>query len=171
MSWVNIFISERYINILTNAIKYNQINRKLEIFAYVIMKNRFHLICRSEKLVNAISSIKSYSAKFIIQQFKDDNRVDILQLFEENKLPSKTDRQYQIWQEGFHPQKIAGEKMYKQKLDYIHYNPVKAGYVDDPLKWKYSSAIDYYEGKEGVIKLDCFVTTLERSNEGKEKSN
>jgi len=154
VKWINIFTSEKYFKILTEAIKYNQQNKDLEVFAYVIMKNHFHLLCRSEKLKNIISSIKSYSAKGIIQQLKDDKNVKTLKVFEENKLPFKEDRQYQIWQEGFHPEEIVSEKMYYQKLEYIHSNPVKAEYVDDILKWEYSSAKDYIEGKEGLIKLD-----------------
>lgn len=156
VNWVDIFTSEKYFRILINAIKYNQEKRNLEISAYVLMKNHFHLICRSDKLVNAISSIKSYSAKCIIQQLKNDNKFKVLKVFEQNKLPSKKDRKYQIWQEGFHPQELTNEKIYQQKITYIHNNPVEAGYVDDILKWKYCSAVDYYEEKEGVIKLDCF---------------
>jgi putative transposase len=154
VNWINIFTSEKYIKILTDAIKYNQKNKDLEVFAYVIMKNHFHLLCRSEKLKNIISSIKSYSAKGIIQQLKDDNKFEILKTFEENKLPFKTDRQYQVWQEGFHPEEIIGEKMYYQKLKYIHNNPIKAEYVEGILEWKYSSVRDYMEGLQGLIKLD-----------------
>jgi len=157
VNWVEIFTSDKYFRILIDAIKYNRDKRNLEISAYVLMKNHFHLICRSDKLANAVSSIKSYSAKKIIQQLKEDNRFNILKLFEQNKLPSKKDRQYQIWQEGFHPQELTNEKIYRQKLNYIHNNPITAGYVDDILKWEYCSAVDYYEEKEGVIKLDCFT--------------
>ena len=31
----------------------------------------------------------------------------------------------------------------RQKLDYIHHNPVKRGYVDQPEHWRYSSARNY----------------------------
>jgi putative transposase len=154
VNFVNIFTSEKYIKILIDAIKYNQENKNFEVYAYVIMKNHFHMLCSSEKLSNIISSIKSYSAKNIIRQLKDDSKFDILKLFEENKLPFKSDRQYQVWQEGFHPEEILGDNMFYQKLKYIHDNPVKAEYVDDKLKWKYSSAQDYLEGKQGLIKLD-----------------
>jgi hypothetical protein len=34
--------------------------------------------------------------------------------------------------------------MAHQKLDYLYYNPVDAGFVTKPEEWKYSSAIDYY---------------------------
>ena len=33
--------------------------------------------------------------------------------------------------------------MMEQKLEYIHWNPVKRGYVDDPTHWRYSSARNY----------------------------
>ena len=59
------------------------------------------------------------------------------------KDPRKTDRSYQFWQEGNQPKQIAGDEMMRQKLEYIHYNPVKRGYVDDPLHWRYSSARNY----------------------------
>ena len=31
----------------------------------------------------------------------------------------------------------------RQKIEYIHFNPVKRGYVDEPEHWRYSSARDY----------------------------
>lgn len=120
------------------------------------MKNHFHLLCRAEKLSNVMSSIKSYSAKKIIEYLKFNNRNDILKVFRDNKLSFKHDRSYQIWQEGFHPQEIAGDEIYNQKLNYIHNNPVNAGYVDNAVDWKYSSARFYHLEEEGVIKIKVF---------------
>ena len=45
---------------------------------------------------------------------------------------------------------IQNDEMMRQKLDYIHLNPVKRGFVDDPAHWRYSSARNY-AGQEGVI--------------------
>ena len=42
--------------------------------------------------------------------------------------------------------------MIDQKLEYIHNNPVKAGFVDEPEHYLYSSAINYSGGK-GMIDL------------------
>jgi len=49
--------------------------------------------------------------------------------------------------------------MAHQKLDYIHNNPVEAGFVTKAEEWKYSSAIDYYGGKEllEIIKLVTLI--------------
>jgi putative transposase len=48
-----------------------------------------------------------------------------------------------LWQEGSHPKVIETEEVLRQKLEYIHQNPVKRGYVSDPTHWRYSSARNY----------------------------
>jgi hypothetical protein len=47
------------------------------------------------------------------------------------------------------------DAMMISKINYIHQNPVKRGYVDDPTHWRYSSAKDYEE-MEGLIKVERF---------------
>ena len=68
------------------------------------------------------------------------------------KKHHKSDRELQFWQEGMHPELIQSDKMLKQKIDYIHQNPVKRGYVDEAQHWCYSSARDYL-GIKGVISV------------------
>ena len=66
------------------------------------------------------------------------------------KKAHKTDRAYQFWQEDVHPQFIQNEEMMRQKIEYIHRNPVERGYVDNPEHWRYSSARNY-QGMDGLI--------------------
>jgi len=160
VNWINIFNNDKYVQLLIDAIKFNQKDKDLEIFAYVIMKNHFHIICRANDLKKAVSSIKSYSAKQIIKQLKADNEYDILKIFELYKMKYKTDRKYQIWQEGYHPQEIVDDKMYQNKIHYVHYNPVKAGYVNDICDWEFSSAGDYYRRVRGSIELSVQIFGL-----------
>jgi len=51
-----------------------------------------------------------------------------------------------IWQQRYDRQVIITEKVLLTKIQYIHHNPVKAGLVDSPGKWPWSSAIDYAGG-------------------------
>ena len=44
-----------------------------------------------------------------------------------------------IWQRRFWEHLIKDEEDYKNHLDYIHYNPVKHGYVQRAIDWLYSS--------------------------------
>ncbi|WP_245587413.1 hypothetical protein [Cylindrospermum stagnale] len=65
----------------------------------------------------------------------------------------KTKQEYQVWQEGFDPQVILDEEMFRQKLDYIHNNPVQRGYVDEPIYWRYSSCRNYI-GQPGLLQVE-----------------
>lgn len=45
--------------------------------------------------------------------------------------------------------------MFYQKLEYIHMNPVEAGFVENAEDYLYSSTRDYY-GKKGLVEL-CYI--------------
>jgi putative transposase len=51
-----------------------------------------------------------------------------------------------VWYK-FSDRGIRGERHYWRALNYIHYNPVKHGYVEDPYEWDWSSVHVYYETK------------------------
>jgi len=156
-NWLPIFDDEKYIQILFDAIKYNQKSRDLKVYAYVIMPDHLHMILQSEKLTNIMQSIKSYTAKEIIKELKSDNKRTFLRKLKLDKLEHKTQSEFQVWQEGFHPQIILNDMMMEQKCNYIHMNPVRKGLVDAPEKWKYSSYLFYYFDKKvdlEIVKFD-----------------
>ena len=92
-----------------------------------------------------IANFKSFTARSIIDLLEKNNASYVLNQLEFHKLKHKTKQDYQLWQEGFHPQAISNEEMFRQKLDYIHHNPVQRGYVDEPSHWRYSSYRNYLE--------------------------
>jgi hypothetical protein len=95
-----------------------------------------------------------YTAKNLIR-YLDKNRVKtILEQLAFYKKAHKTDRAYQFWQEGVHPEFIQNEEMMRQKIEYIHRNPVERGYVDNPEHWRYSSARNY-QGMDGLLLQVC----------------
>jgi hypothetical protein len=50
---------------------------------------------------------------------------------------------------------VISEAVMREKLDYIHQNPVKRGYVDEPEHWRYSSACNY-AGRKGLVEVDAW---------------
>jgi len=48
-----------------------------------------------------------------------------------------------VWQEGLEAKLIQNDVTMRSKIEYIHHNPVKRGYVDNATHWRYSSARDY----------------------------
>lgn len=132
-----------------------QDNDRIEIYAYILMENHLHLIASSKELSKEIGIFKSFTARKIIDYLKERNAKDILKLLNFYKLKHRLDRDYQLWQEGSNPKQINNEKMMIQKIEYIHFNPVKRGYIDEPVHWRYSSARNY-EGLEGMIEISQF---------------
>ena len=53
-----------------------------------------------------------------------------------------------IWQRRFWEHEVRDETDYKNHVEYIHYNPVKHGYVESPADWPYSSIHKYIELNE-----------------------
>jgi REP element-mobilizing transposase RayT len=130
-----------------------QKRNRMTVYAYVFMKTHLHLVAASENLSQEIANLKSFTARRIIDTLKEKNEYTLLEQLARAKALHKKDRQYQVWQEGSHPQLIQDEAMMRQKIEYIHQNPVKGGLVSDPIQWKYSSAANY-EGLPGLLDVE-----------------
>jgi len=100
-----------------------------------------------------VSSFKSYTARQLIDYLKQHHIEQLLTRLSFSKRAHKYDRDFQFWQEGVHAEMVFNENIMREKLKYIHENPVKRGYVDRAEYWRYSSASNY-EGLGGVIDVD-----------------
>ena len=152
LNWIPIFTRPDTVQIILNALNHRQQNRELRIYAYVILENHMHMVAQSPRLKKEIASFKSYTARQIIDYLKQKNAKRILEQLSFFKKQHKKDRQHQVWEEGCHPEQIQSEAMLRQKIDYIHNNPVKRSYVDEPAHWRYSSARTY-EGQTGLMPI------------------
>jgi putative transposase len=154
VEWIPVFTSEKYYRIIIDTIKFYQLHNNLEVFAFVILPEHFHMVMRCKELKKTIQNIKMYSAKLIISELRKDNKLEVLNKLSSCKKEYKVNSNYQVWQEGFHPQVILNEKIYAQKINYIHYNPVRRGLVDEITDWKYSSAGFYFNDTESLIEIN-----------------
>ena len=70
----------------------------------------------------------------------------------------KQEQQYKVWQNGYHAELIYSNKFIKQKMDYIHNNPVMEKIVTMPEDYYFSSARNYaaLENELEVVLLDLF---------------
>ncbi len=152
VEWLPLFASRPIAQILLDSLQFLQMHKRLTLYAYVILENHLHLIAQADDLSKEMGDFKSWTARAIIDFLRAKNAQRTLTQLGFYKLRHKTDRHHQLWQEGSHPQLIQGEAMMRQKVEYIHNNPVKRGYVDLPVHWRYSSARNYAE-REGLINV------------------
>jgi len=153
VNWLPLFSNDQYFTLLINALKHARLQKNLQIHAYVLMKNHFHLIVSGHNWAKTLQEFKSFTAHGIIQLLKQTKQDRILSRLRILKKAWKTKSYYQVWQEGFHPQLLQDDEMFGQKMEYIHWNPVKSGYVETPEDWQYSSARNY-AGMERVLDID-----------------
>jgi putative transposase len=140
--WKHLLKEENYKNIIVDALRFLVKEEKVTINGFVIMSNHLHIIWQSkgnnsiQKIQN--SFIKHTSKEFKKQLEKDDN----LKAYEVNAI----DRKYNFWQRDSLNIELFTAAVFNQKLNYIHYNPVKAGLCNLPEEYHFSSALYYAKG-------------------------
>lgn len=152
VGWLPVFTRSETSDLLLESLHFLQSNDDFKLYGYVILENHLHFICQSEDQSGCVRRFKSYTARKIIDHLEQVKARSLLQHLTFYRKKYKKDSRYQLWQEGSHPQQIFSEKVMRQKLEYIHHNPVARGYVDDPLHWRRSSARNYV-GLEGLIEV------------------
>ncbi|MFZ2968406.1 MAG: transposase [Sulfuricurvum sp.] len=153
LHWIPIFTRMETVQIVLESLKYLQKSDNLKIYAYVILENHLHLIASSDDISKSMQKFKSFTAKEILHYLQQQNAKTILDQLAFYKKAHKTETFYQLWQEGIHPKRIQDEVMMIERINYIHQNPLKRGYVDEAKHWRYSSARDY-EDIEGLLEVE-----------------
>ena len=150
LNWLPIFTRPDTVQIILDALTWRQNHKEVKVYSFVILENHMHCILQAPDLQQQVHDFKAFTAKEILRYLKENNIHILLEQLSFYKKSHKTDSNYQFWQEGSHPQLIQSKEMLRQKLDYIHLNPVKRGYVDEAMHWRYSSARNY-QGHAGLI--------------------
>jgi len=157
VDWVDIFSRKIYRDIIIDSLKYCIAEKGLKVYGYVIMTNHLHLIVTSStgKLSDTIRDFKKFTANEIlktIQNEPESRREWILHRFQWNAKHHKRNETHQIWTHDNHAIEISTLPFFSQKLEYIHSNPVRAGWVEREEDYLYSSAKVLY-GKKDMIPI------------------
>jgi REP element-mobilizing transposase RayT len=123
------------------------------------MPSHIHLIYRAKDNNPEVilGRFKEFTTKKLVKNIEsniqESRREWMLWMFKRAAAKTSNVTSYQFWQHHNNPIELWSADVIQQKADYIHNNPVAAGFVDEPWYWKYSSAIDYADGK-GLIDID-----------------
>lgn len=169
VGWIDLFTRDRYRKIIIQNLDYCQRKKGLRVIAYVVMSNHLHLVARAagdEPLSGIIRDFKSYSAKQMITSIKNEpesRREWLIIVMEYYARFNKRNAAYQCWKQENHAVEVYSPKVIRQKINYIHQNPVKAGWVLDPTHYVYSSARNYI-GMSGILDVEVWESPF--SDEG-----
>ncbi|MBC8179557.1 transposase [candidate division KSB1 bacterium] len=132
------FFNDNRKKLLFDSIIFNFVERNSwELIAFFVGNNHYHILLNSGNNSKALPII-----------IKNIHRYTAIKL---NKIDNKIGRQvwYQYWDTI-----ITSEKSFYARFNYIHYNPVKHGYVKKSEDYKFCSYGYYYEkNKEDVIEI------------------
>jgi putative transposase len=111
---------------LVSSILFGSKNNWFDLIAFVVMPDHLHLITipKGKNISQIMHSIKSFSSK---------------------KINKATQREGSVWQSSFRDLTLWSEEVVIEKVNYIHYNPVRKGLVSDPEDYKYSTANKRFE--------------------------
>jgi hypothetical protein len=80
-------------------------------------------------------------------------------LLELETIDNQGNKNRKFWQVGNHAIELFSEKFVTDKINYIHNNPVEAGFVNEPQEWIYSSAKNYV-GIEGSLNVEFLISKI-----------
>ncbi len=144
--WVDLFTRKECKDIIIENLKYCQEKEQLEIYAYVLMSNHLHMICRrmDKDLKELLGRFESFTAKkllaFIEQDARESRKDWLLFLFQTFAKKNEQYSKHHVWQYTNQPTPLYSLEVIMQKRDYIHQNPVRAGIVKQDFEYIYSSA-------------------------------
>jgi putative transposase len=158
VDWIDIFTRNELKHIIVDSLKYCQSSKGLVIYAWCLMPSHLHMIISTEKepLPGILRDFKKFTSKKVIDVLSliNESRKEwMLEKFKKAGEDLKRITYYKVWQDGNHPELLFSEAFTKQKLDYIHNNPLEAEIVDEPESYLYSSARDYYGTRKGLIEV------------------
>ena len=109
------------------------------LFAYVIMLDHVHLLAsRPSTTSDLLRVIKGITARRLIDYLKVNSHESSLAKLRHQERDRKY--KYSLWQTEKNVFPVFSEGMFLEKVNYIHSNPVRAGLVDRPDQYRWSSA-------------------------------
>jgi len=139
-----------------------------KVAGYVVMPEHFHCILwwdetakRELTIGKIMQGIKGSSSRRIIDQYISTGRQEQLlpPTRKHSDRPHRRNPRAKVWQDDYYDFNIRTEKKLYEKLNYIHYNPVRAGLCENPEDYPYSSAWFYLglEKPKGLMGIICPV--------------
>jgi len=158
--WIDVFVRDSYCCCITESLDYCRKNKGMEVYGYCIMPSHIHMIFRSalNDPSGLIRDFKGFTSrkllKIIAENPRESRKKWLLWMFSKAGESNSNVKQMQFWQQNNQPIEIWSLKVFEQKLNYIHNNPVKSGFVMSPVDWKFSSARNYGDNDHSVLEID-----------------
>ena len=153
---IRIFTRPSFTIPIIDSLNYYRYQYHCKLIGYVVMPDHIHLLIwpTAEKVItDFMRDFKRFTSGRITRQAKVEGKTEWIKRFEE--VGTETQRaEYKVWQDSFWEQSIYTEAFLRQKLNYLHLNPVRAGLCASADDYLYSSYRNYYQDDQRIIEID-----------------
>ncbi len=159
VGWADVFSRKIYRDMVLMSFDYCRNTKGMNLFAYVIMTNHIHAIIQSKNndLSGLVRDFKKFTSKSILNEIhnsgQESRREWLEMIFEYHAKFNKRAEERQLWTHENHAIELSDNQMIDSRLEYIHQNPVRAGWVDNAYDYLFSS-VRNYSGLPGIIEVD-----------------
>lgn len=154
VEWIPLFKYPKYAEIVLNSLSWMQEQKRLLLFAFVIMPTHIHLLIKPEyqSIGEVIQQFGSFTAHEILKKVREDGETDWLKTFEKEKRDPR--HKHGIWQD-IQAKNIFSMDVLGQKMEYIHQNPIAKDWklAANRADYAYSSAGHYDHGRKSIIEI------------------
>ena len=152
---VPIFRDDETCSLFTEALSETRLKDPFKLIGYVLMPDHFHLLVNPIDLniTTVVGKLKGRAASKVLKYLRArDDRYLLSRL--ELARPLASGQTHAVWLQDFSSIDIWSHKFIRQKLNYIHINPLRAGLCDHPAKWRWSSYHAYLPHERGAVPLE-----------------
>jgi len=142
LNWQNLLQADSRKQLLMDSLQFMVETKRIWLYGFVIMPNHIHLLWRRQDAwveKNTDQHFLKYTAQQLKFRMLDSDPSEL-----ECYRSTQSDRQYHIWERRPWKATMYNRKVAAQKIDYIHYNPVKARLCANMEDYQFSS-YRYYE--------------------------
>jgi putative transposase len=147
VDWIPLFGSAPYRQIVLDSLSYLREHKSTELNAFVVMSTHLHCVLwphQGVSVSDVLRDFKRHTSRAISREAVKQGHNEYLDAFAAARSTFRGGRaEYLVWQEGSHPEAIYDDEFARQKIEYIHNNPAKAGLVGKAEEWPHSSARAY----------------------------
>ena len=156
LNWLPVLQNNLHKEIIIEALKKRVDNQQVTVYAFVLMPNHMHLIWHLHDGIIREDFQRDF-LKFTARSILLFMKMSGDPLYETLKVKA-ADRHYQVWERNSLSINLYTEKVFLQKLNYLHNNPVASKWklADLPENYKYSSALFYETGIDNFGCLSHF---------------
>ena len=146
LEWKPLLREDRYKEIILSSLRFLVQNNRVAVYGFVLMPNHIHIIWHIGE-GHKREDVQRDFLKYTAQQMKWDLMKSNPAALEEFRVNAK-DRLYQVWERNPLTVDIYTEKVMRQKLQYIHHNPLQEKWqlCTVPEAYPWSSARFYLTG-------------------------